>query len=96
MNIAAVVDLVNMRLYYIDQGTSTRSAVAGTQFTIISNMVRNVIAPSVTMYDLVKIAAKSKKFTLTRKPERANFVISDNEEAQLRPWDQELFAKIFM
>lgn len=96
MNIAAVVDLVTMRLYYVDQPLQGSYRVVGTNFDTLSNVVRDAVAPRISMYDMVKIAAKSKKFTLTRKPERANFIISDDETAQLRPWDQELFAKIFM
>lgn len=96
MNVAAVVDLVNMRLYYIDQPLTGSCHIAGMNFDGLCNVVRDAVAPRLSMYDMVKIAAASKKFTLTRKPERANFVISDDETAQLRPWDQELFAKIFM
>ena len=96
MNIAAVVDIENMRLYYVDQPLQHRYSVAGHFVSGLSSILRNAVSPKLTMYDLVKIAARSKQFKLTRKPETADYIISDDDASQLRPWDQELFVKMFM
>ena len=94
--LAAIFDIKENKLILVDTTLPNKRSVsiAGESVNILSKYLEKYIKPSMSMYDLVNI--EHKRFTLVNDKESADIVIDDCDDADIRPWDQEKFSKMFM
>ena len=94
--LAAIFDIKENKLILVDTTLPNKRSVsiAGESVNILSKYLEKYIKPSMSMYDLVNI--EHERFTLVNDKESADIVIDDCDDADIRPWDQEKFSKMFM
>lgn len=94
-NVAVLCDLKDHKLYYIDSAL-TGVAVAGNIYDALGGIVRKVLANRLSQYEFFTNALKAAGYELVEDVKDAEFIISDDEKADLHPWDQSTISSKFL
>ena len=99
----SVFDAQERRLYNVDLPLAAKvkavvgSRVAAGQVASFEIMLRRVLAKGASMFNLINAGSMApNSYELVSDPKEADYVISDEDGADLHPWDQEKIAKMFM
>jgi len=92
---SAVLDLQEMRLYFIDKPAPSCGSVAANAPSAAGCLLRRAVSPRTSLADALRIS-DGHRIALVDDPSKADEIIGESESATIRPTDQEKIAKLLL
>ena len=95
-SLALILDVVDMRLYKIDQPMLGCYAIAANYISATGNVIRKAVSEKTMLSAALQAAINGGRLIPVYDQSDAEIIIGLDEKANVHPWDQEKISKIIM